>query len=36
MSNVNYYDILEITYKATSDEITAAKNKIPKIVETSK
>lgn len=30
MSNANYYDILGVTYKATSDEITAAKNKLAK------
>lgn len=30
MSNKNYYDILGVTYKATSDEITAAKNKLAK------
>ncbi len=30
MSNTNYYDILEVTYKATSEEITAAKNKLAK------
>ncbi len=30
MPNTNYYDILGVTYKATSDEITAAKNKLAK------
>ena len=30
MTNENYYDILGVTYKATSDEITAAKNKLAK------
>lgn len=30
MANRNYYDILGVTYKATSDEITAAKNKLAK------
>jgi len=31
MSNESYYDILGVTYKATSDEITAAKNKLAKM-----
>ena len=30
MSNANYYDILGVTYKATPDEITSAKNKLAK------
>lgn len=30
MSNTTYYDILGVTYKATSDEIAAAKNKLAK------
>ena len=30
MSNTNYYDILGVTYKATSEEIAAAKNKLAK------
>ena len=30
MQNANYYDILGVTYKATPDEITAAKNKMAK------
>lgn len=30
MLNTNYYDILGVTYKATLDEITAAKNKLAK------
>ena len=30
MTNENYYDIVGVTYKATSDEITAAKNKLAK------
>ena len=30
MSNVNYYEILGVTYDATSDEITTAKNKLAK------
>ena len=30
MSNTNYYDILEVTYNATSEEIAAAKNKLAK------
>jgi len=30
MGNTNYYDILGVTYNATSDEITAAKNKLAK------
>ena len=30
MGNANYYDILGVTYKATPDEITAAKNKLAK------
>ena len=30
MQNANYYDILGVTYKATSEEITAAKNKLAK------
>ena len=30
MSNNTFYDILGVTYKATSDEITAAKNKLAK------
>lgn len=30
MSNTNYYNILGVTYKATSDEITFAKNKLAK------
>lgn len=30
MSNVNYYEILGVTYDATSGEITAAKNKLAK------
>lgn len=31
MQNTNYYDILGVTYKATPDEITAAKNKLAKL-----
>lgn len=30
MPNTNYYDILGVTYNATSDEITVAKNKLAK------
>jgi len=30
MTNTNFYDILGVTYKATPDEITAAKNKLAK------
>ena len=30
MENRNFYDILGVTYKATPDEITAAKNKLAK------
>jgi len=30
MGNTNFYDILGVTYKATPDEITAAKNKLAK------
>ena len=30
MSNNTFYDILGVTYKATPDEITAAKNKLAK------
>ena len=30
MSNVNYYEILGVTYDATSGETTAAKNKLAK------
>ena len=30
MSNANYYDILGVTYNATSDELIAAKNKLAK------
>lgn len=30
MENGNYYDILGVTYKATPEEITAAKNKLAK------